>query len=139
MSKHLRCYIATSLSRIADHNALRDRLRVEFGVELTYDWTTHGSMQAQPDRWSEVALAELNGVVLADFVVVLLPGGRGTHVELGAALASGTPVILQASGSEVLAAGGYNCIFYSHPGVEVVLGSMEDLIGRLPGFLRRIK
>lgn len=65
------------------------------GHVITYDWTLHGSVQGQGEaRLRQVATNELNGVRDADLVVVLLPGGRGTHAELGMANVLGKPVIL---------------------------------------------
>ena len=89
------------------------------GLTCTYDWTTHGSLQAHPQLWHEVAAAELGGVIRADVVVVLLPGGRGTHCELGAAIRGGTPVVLVGK-PEQLEADGRTCIFYHFAGVVKV-------------------
>lgn len=90
----MRYYIATRLERAGDHNQLRDALGAR-GHEITYDWTTHGPVFRHGlARIREVAQLELEGVLAADFVVVLLPGGRGTHAELGMALATGKPVFL---------------------------------------------
>ena len=55
------------------------------GHARTYDWTTHGSVAAEPSkRKSEVAAAEVSAISEADLVLILLPGGRGTHTELHA-------------------------------------------------------
>src|SRR5688500_16566149 len=89
----LRFYIASSLDNIEAVNRLRDEL-VECGYVQSYDWTEHGSVQANPESWKEVCDAEITGVFDADFLIVLLPGGRGTHVELGIALARSIPIII---------------------------------------------
>jgi nucleoside 2-deoxyribosyltransferase len=57
-------------------------------------WTDQDD--ATPDGYAKIALAELAGVREADVLIVLLPGGYGTHVEIGAALGLGKPVILHA-------------------------------------------
>ena len=76
-------YIATSLSRMTAHNVVRDALK-KCGHEISYDWTLHGSVKSvSKERLREVAELELDGISKADFVVVLLPGGNGTHLELG--------------------------------------------------------
>lgn len=80
-------YVASKLSNAESvrrvHQALRDD-----GHTLTYDWTLHGPVWREGwKRCRQVSVFELEGVKDADVVVVLLPGGRGTHVELGAALA----------------------------------------------------
>ena len=69
------------------HNMVRDDLK-KCGHDLTYDWTLHGSVKSvSKERLREVASLELDGVSEADFVVVLLPGGNGTHLELGFSIA----------------------------------------------------
>jgi hypothetical protein len=69
------------------------------GWERTFDWT---DQDYGPERYADVALAELAGVRDADVLIVLLPGGYGTHVEIGAALALGKPVILHAPDRKTL-------------------------------------
>lgn len=114
----MRCYIATRLENHERHNAVRDAL-ASVGIELTYDWSTHGPVwQAGAERIREVACNELNGVIEADFVVVILPGGRGTHAELGMALALGKMVYLLCETEEtnqMLRAVPETCAFYHHP------------------------
>jgi len=81
-------YVASGLARAADVREVHARLRA-VGYAISYDWTAHGSVQRDgPARMQEVALAESNGVVGADMTLVMLPGGRGTHVELGMAIAT---------------------------------------------------
>ena len=90
----MKIYIASRLENYLQVQAVRDAL-VSAGHVITYDWTRHGSVQGQGEaRLREVAANELNGVRDADLVVVLLPGGRGTHAELGMANVLGKPVIL---------------------------------------------
>jgi hypothetical protein len=61
------------------HNSVRDALKNR-GHEISYDWTLHGSVKSvSKERLREVASLELDGISEADFVVVLLPGGNGTH------------------------------------------------------------
>lgn len=113
----LSVYIATTLDNWAAHNRVADRFR-QRGWEVTYDWTTHGSVAGDEVLARQVAINEIQGVLDADVVVVLLPGGKGTHTELGAALAQGIPVILCAP--EGLPADGRYPSFYRHPLVVTV-------------------
>lgn len=125
----LRYYIATKLERASVHNEVRDRLR-EFGHTLTYDWTVHGSVKNEgAERIRAVAVAETQGVLAANYVVVLLPGGRGTHTELGMAIASGKRVFLHARNADDFF--GYDertCAFYHHPLVTQVTGPLPIII-----------
>lgn len=105
-------YIATRLENAAEHNRLMAML-AESGIGVTYDWTTHGSVKdTSRSRIQEVSCNEVRGVVDADIVIVLLPGGRGTHVELGIALGLNKQVILIGDDGGI---GEKTCAFYHHP------------------------
>ena len=99
------------------HNAVRDALH-RLGHQITYDWTSHGGVFREGlERLREVAVAELAGIEAADYIVVLLPGGRGTHTELGFALAHGKPALMLASRDEpdIFEPVERTCAFYHHP------------------------
>lgn len=83
-------YCATSLNN-ADQAKIVIRRLCDFGHECSYDWTSHGKVSGH-QAMLDICLKELEGVLEADVVVVLWPGRRGTHVELGAALATNKPV-----------------------------------------------
>tara|TARA_Y100000034_G_scaffold136791_1_gene215803 strand:- start:1470 stop:1868 length:399 start_codon:yes stop_codon:yes gene_type:complete len=125
----MRFYIA---SRLADELYAKEIASVlkGRGHEQTYDWTAHGSMQHSPDKWADTAAAELAGVAAADVVVVVTPGGRGTHVELGAALALGKKVLIWIPFGRSPDDGyGYSCVFHHHPNVATVLaGGIDDVV-----------
>jgi hypothetical protein len=57
---------------------------------------------------------------------VLLPGGFGTHVEIGAALALGKPVILHSPDQKTLETP-YPCVFHHNPGVKLLLSEIIDV------------
>lgn len=119
-------YIATGLARMRDHNLVRDTL-VENGHELTYDWTQHGSVKnTSVQRLAEIAHQETNGVLTADVVIVLLPGGFGTHTELGLALGAGKKIILHSTNSDVFTACEKTCAFYHHPAIHPLVSDIED-------------
>lgn len=111
---------ATRLERAGDHNRLRDLLEAD-GHHITYDWTHHGAVYGRGvDGIREVAKDEARGVVEADVVFVLLPGGRGTHVELGIALGLDKPVLIVSDDPATTGAVKETCAFYHHPAVAVV-------------------
>lgn len=125
----MRYYIATSLERHTDHNLVRDAMAAE-GHEITYDWSVHGPVWAAGvGRIREVAQLETQGVLDADVVIVLLPGGRGTHAELGMAIAAGKPILLHCADTAMFEAVPETCAFYHHPLVMAASGPLE----RLPG------
>jgi hypothetical protein len=126
----MKFYVATKLERAEDQKAIVTWLK-NLGHEITYDWSVHGSVQSEGlDRIREVAMNESRGVLDADLVIVILPGGRGTHAELGMALADADRQHerrgMTAVGGEkrVVIIGddggvdGRTCAFYHHPRID---------------------
>jgi nucleoside 2-deoxyribosyltransferase len=117
-----RFYLSTRINRSAEAEGLLKALKAQ-GWERTLDWT---DANVSPDGYSEIALAEIAAVREADVLVVLLPGGYGTHVEIGAALALGKPVVLHAPDRKTLDTP-YPCIFHYHPRVKVLVSEVLDV------------
>ncbi len=103
-----RFYLATRKDRGQQAEPLLEALKAQ-GWERTFVWTAQD--EASTHGYAEVALKELAGVREADVLIVLLPGGYGTHVEIGAALALGKPVILHAPDRKTLETP-YPCSFH---------------------------
>ena len=123
----MKYYIATSLSRASAHNKVRDSLKI-WGHEISYDWTLHGSVKSvSKERLREVASLELDGVSKADFVIVLLPGGNGTHLELGFAIAKEKKVFLHSEDPLVFELGPQTNAFYYHPDVIRLVCPLADV------------
>lgn len=111
----MKYYIATSLSRGIAHNLVRDALK-RFGHAISCDWTLHGSVKSVSiERLREVAIFELNGIAEADFVIVLLPGGKGTHLELGFAMGNNKKVFLHSEDPSLFELGPQTNAFYHYP------------------------
>jgi nucleoside 2-deoxyribosyltransferase len=116
-------YLATRIDRAAQAEKLLEALKSR-GWERTFTWI--GEDIAGADKYPELAVAELAGVREADVLIVLLPGGRGTHVEIGAALALGKQVILHAPDQKTLNTP-YPCVFHYHPGVTLLISEVVDV------------
>jgi nucleoside 2-deoxyribosyltransferase len=114
-----RFYLATRIDRSAQAAPLLEALTAQ-GWVRTFVWTGE---EIDPDRHADTALKELAGVREADIVIALLPGGRGTHVEIGAALALGKRVILHAPNRDTLTKP-YPCVFYYHPSVKLLVSEV---------------
>jgi nucleoside 2-deoxyribosyltransferase len=100
----------------------------EAGITITYDWANEPE-----ESLEQAAQADFDGVAEADAFVVLLPGGKGTHVELGIALGRGVPVVLCAAdgrpeGWEPQNADQGLCPFYTLPGVTRVSGFSVEAV-----------
>lgn len=94
----MKFYIGASLSDANQVRSLCEYLEVESDgeAECTFKWFDIGDTEPAwtEERRREVSELEIEGVRDADRVILILPGGRGTHAELGAALACGKPVLL---------------------------------------------
>ncbi|MBG6192453.1 nucleoside 2-deoxyribosyltransferase [Arthrobacter sp. CAN_A212] len=75
---------------------------------------------------------ERDGVMGADVVVILLPGGKGTHVEFGIAIAQGRRTILH-SPDEVINNLETTSTFYHLPELEKCHGTLDDLLAMIVG------
>jgi hypothetical protein len=136
-------YIASGLDNFGLVRQVAETLK-SAGWTHTYDWTVQGSVAGRGEEaFVRCAKNEVEGVIKANVVIVLLPGGRGTHVELGLALAaawaSGTsrdtadgmticlysPTPEQDFGTERT-----TCAFYHHPDVQK-FDDLEEMVGWL--------
>lgn len=127
----MKYYIATKLENHAAHNKLRDELAA-LGHSCTYDWTHHGPVyRSGLARIEEVAQLEFEGVAKADTVIMLWPGGRGTHVELGMAIALGKRCVIVSDVEDDHGATSETCAFYHHPAVDMFrsVGEFLDALG----------
>lgn len=118
-----RFYVSSRKDRSKQADALADALIAQ-GWKRTFEWTDLGN--ASPESHAATAEAELQGVREADVLIVLLPGGFGTHVEIGAALALGKPVILHAPDQKTLETP-YPCVFHYHQSVKLLVSEALDV------------
>lgn len=124
----MKFYIASKLENFEQVRYLRDRLK-EQGWTHTYDWTQHGSVKTvSAEILKEVAENEFQGVADADVFIVLTPQGRGTHVELGIALALGKRIFIWHQNDKYFKYTDDTSSFYWLSNVEHINGSIENLI-----------
>ena len=78
-------------------------------------------------KYSEL---EQKGIIEADIVIILLPAGRGTHIELGMALALNKKIFLCSSTKEEFSI--ENTVnFYQLPQIRRLDGSADDNIKQI--------
>lgn len=80
----MKLYIATSPTN-ADRYQRIQALLAPFGHQLSQDWLAAGPS----DDPSVRAASHLRAILIADVVLVILPGDRNTEAQLGAALMLG--------------------------------------------------
>lgn len=119
----MRFYIGSSLSNREAVSWYAQRLK-ERGWEHTYDWAKLDPEAETPERLGEIAQRERRGVEEADAAVFLLPGGRGTHIELGMALALGKRVFLCGAAEAFAMESAVG--FYQLPEIVRLTGSAEE-------------
>lgn len=130
-------YIASGVENAARVNEAAAVL-TKLGHRRTYNWTLHGSVKgAAVQKKQSVARLECDGVLSASLFVLLLPGAKWTHAELGMALAKAS---LVSSEMRVLVwsetSGPFDgtdgfCVFYHHPAVERIVCPFPALLARL--------
>src|SRR5437879_13345187 len=118
-----RFYVSTRKDRLDQGASLLDALKAN-GWKQTITWTDQDPHN--PTGYADIAQAELAGVREADVLIVLLPGGFGTHVEIGAALALEKPVILHSPDEKTLE-DPYRCPFHYHPSVRLFVSPNPDI------------
>lgn len=135
----MKFYIASKLENADMVKKLAAILKL-YKWEQTYDWTTHGSVQSEgQERLIEVAENEIQGVREADVVIVLLPGGRGTHAELGAANILRKPVFIWAETDEFFLLDARTCAFYWNQNVTRVTGDRFNLLVALFKYASKVE
>lgn len=101
------------------------------GYINTYDWpqnaSAHDAGPVTPADLRAIGQQEKDAVLSADVVVILLPGGKSTHVELGMAIARGKRTILH-SPDGVMNDVETTSSFYHLPEVEKCFGSLDALV-----------
>jgi hypothetical protein len=117
-------HVSTSFENAAMARAVMRTLE-ENGFFIARDWTALDHA-AQLDRLRETERTFQR----ADVLVILLPAGRSTHVELGMAIARGLPVVLCApNGPDWLRneKDGRVCSYYRHPAVRITY-RLEEIV-----------
>jgi len=123
----MKFYIASKLENHEQVSRLASLLK-SFGWEHTYDWTVHGSIkETDIETLKSVGQKEYDGVKNADIVIVLTPQGRGTHVELGMAIALNKAVYICHEDDKYFKCDDNTSAFYWLPNVNHFVGSIEAL------------
>lgn len=126
----MRIYVAGKLENAARIQEVQRALEKQ-GHVISYDWTTHGSIGHEGmERVAQVAENERRGVMTADLVIVILPGGRGTHAELGMAIGYGVAAVVWSEDPAMFQCTeeGTPCAFYFARKVNRINCSFQELL-----------
>lgn len=130
----MRIYVASGLPN-RERVAVVLEYCVHMGHQITYNWTQHGDVRAQgEDVMSYVSTNEVRAVRDAELILVLLPGGKGTHIELGIALGSRSNkrILLWSEDPALFEEPSETCVFYHHPAIERICCSFAELFEHIP-------
>jgi nucleoside 2-deoxyribosyltransferase len=126
-------YVASSFRNLEAVRYVANHLTSE-GYIHTYDWTKNAKGKEEQtftfEDLEEIAQKEKNGVLEADLIVVLLPGGKGTHIELGIALGQGKRIFLYSPNEEVNDFQ-TTSTFYHLAEVEKCFGTLDELLDQV--------
>ncbi|ALS77273.1 group-specific protein [Planococcus kocurii] len=126
-------YVASSFRNIEAVNYVTNQL-IDKGYLHTYDWTRNEKAKEEQtitlEDLIEIGQSEKEAVMESDFVVVLLPGGKGTHVELGIALGQKKKVFLYSQDGAIKNVE-TTSTFYHLPEVEKCYGTLEELVNKI--------
>ncbi|MED1864555.1 group-specific protein [Fictibacillus nanhaiensis] len=89
----MKFYVASGFENIERVKKLGEDLQNKLHWQLTYDWTVNDRAETKEDL-TEIGIKEYKAVMEADVTIVILPGGKGCHTELGIALGNKKIVIL---------------------------------------------
>ncbi|CAG9622490.1 group-specific protein [Sutcliffiella rhizosphaerae] len=121
-------YIASSFQNIDMVREVSDILRQQ-GYVQTYDWTQN-ERAATLKELKRIGELEKEAVIEADFVIVLLPAGKGSHIEFGIALGHNKRIYLYSTNDDVNNPE-TTSTFYHLDNVVKVIGTVDDLIEKL--------
>lgn len=127
----MKFYIASKLENCEQVQNLAELLKV-IGWEHTYDWTLHDlTKETDIETLKSIGQEEFDAVKNADIVIVLSPQGRGTHVELGIAVALNKTIYISHDDDKYFKVDDNTSAFYWLPNIKHFTGSIEELAKKL--------
>lgn len=118
-------YIASSFKNINQVKELTARLQSK-GFLNSYDWTQNERATSY-EALEQIGEQELEAVANSDFLVILLPAGKGSHIEFGIALGLRKRIYVFAPAKEVFNFD-VTTTFYHVDGIKRFTGEFEDFI-----------
>ncbi|MEN2766829.1 nucleoside 2-deoxyribosyltransferase [Ornithinibacillus xuwenensis] len=122
----MKFYIASGFDNQAAVHYVRDQL-ILAGHSHTYDWTKNNRATTE-EALRTIGEAEKAAVADSDVFIVLLPGGKGTHTELGIALGLNKKIFIYSK--EKIDVTTATTFYYVH-GVEHFYGNLAEFVTTL--------
>lgn len=128
----MRFYIGSGFKNFELVNIVSKKL-VNLGHVHTYNWAENIIEDETIEDMINASELEKQGIIDSDAVIIILPAGRGTHIELGMALALNKKIYLYSKdGKDFKLENTVN--FYEIPEIIKVTGSIENLVEKINTF-----
>lgn len=124
----MKFYIASSFKNIDNVRNVAQQLRSR-GYTQTYDWTTHTGIDSLQEL-AAIGAKEKEAVLSAEIFIMMLPSGKGSHVELGLALGAGKTIFMYSAIDEINDME-KTTTFYQLPEVHKIIGTIDDLVATI--------
>ncbi|MCK1998417.1 group-specific protein [Psychrobacillus psychrodurans] len=121
----MKFYIASSFKNIELVRYVSENLKNR-GYIHTYDWTVNENVTTL-EELKIIGEKEKTAVIEADFVVVILPAGKGSHIELGIAIGNRKNIYLYSQNKEIDNIE-TTSTFYHLPEIEKCFGTLDELV-----------
>lgn len=121
----MKFYIASSFKNIELVRYVSENLKNR-GYIHTYDWTVNENVTTL-EELKIIGEKEKTAVIEADFVVVILPAGKGSHIELGIAIGNRKNIYLYSPNKEIDNIE-TTSTFYHLPEIEKCFGTLDELV-----------
>ena len=125
----MKFYVGSGMknSKLVDQYA---QLLKENGWKQTHDWVKNISDDISKEDMVKYASLESQGIMDADVVIMLLPGGRGAHIELGMAMALNKKIFLCSTTKEEFSIEN-TVAFYELPKITQLVGNADDNVKKI--------
>lgn len=122
----MKFYIGSGFKNVELVNEFSKKLQ-NYGWEHTYNWAENLKENETIEDLIEYSKLEQKGIEEADAVIIILPAGRGTHIELGMAIALNKKIYLYSSQKEEFDI--ENTVnFYQLPNINRIIGDTDYAI-----------
>lgn len=141
-------YVGSAIANASQAKKFSERLTsLVYAGNLAFDnygkWFDMDPVdQTSFESLRERAIYDMNGVTSAEFGVFIMPGGFGTHCEIGAFLAQGKPVYMYSIHPDGLlinngCAPTYKCVFHYHPCINLFENEIDCFTAIIQAHFRK--
>lgn len=122
-------YIGTSFKNSDVVNYFSKELE-KYGWKHTYNWAENIKERETEEDMIKNSILEENGINESEVVIIILPGGRGTHIELGIAVALNKKIYLCSENKDDFSI--ENTVpFYESQKIKKIYGTKDEIIKKI--------